>query len=219
MPIHFGVKVLGGNRGLKLTRDKYAIVSKKSSLIKFSRDIYDDDEGKLYSDDWCSQHLKQCLENYDLNMEFFSSLSPESFNQEIDSFLSENTEFNEVDDLNRYDGKPGYYIMALDEYCQLYVGTTKDIKKRIRQHWSNSKPFDRLLFPQGNVEGSMLSIDSFRAMDTTRIFAYETEETYNEEDDYINQFSPEYVSNRLGGGKITGGAIQAISMIKNRNLK
>lgn len=28
--------------------------------------------------------------------------------------------------------------MILDKYCQIYVGTTDDIKSRIQQHWSFS---------------------------------------------------------------------------------
>jgi hypothetical protein len=39
MPSHFGVKVLEGKRGLKLTREKYAVVSNKNSLPQFSVDI------------------------------------------------------------------------------------------------------------------------------------------------------------------------------------
>ena len=34
MPYHFGVKVLEGSRGLKLTRENYAVVSNKNSLPK-----------------------------------------------------------------------------------------------------------------------------------------------------------------------------------------
>jgi len=40
-------------------------------------------------------------------------------------------------------------------------------KEHIRQHWSKTKQFDRLLW--GSVTESIISIDSFRALDTTRI--------------------------------------------------
>ncbi|ANC75497.1 hypothetical protein ABE65_000905 [Fictibacillus phosphorivorans] len=220
MAYHFGLKVLDGKRGLKLKREKYAIVNNKNSFgIRFSRDIYVDEEAKIYTEQWCEKHLKECLDNFDLNMKYFSLLDHNEFCTEIEKFLKKNSLFTEVYDLNSYDGKAGYYIMVLDEYSQVYIGTTKDIKKRIRQHWSNSKAFDRLLFPMGNVNSSILSIDSFRALDTSRIFAYVTNETYINEDKFINQIPAEFVCNRLGGGKVTGGLLQAITMMKERNLR
>lgn len=219
MIYHFGVKILEGKRGLKLTRENYAVVNNKNSLPRFSMDIYDDEEGRLYSDEWCVKQLADSLRNYDLNMEYFSLLNHDEFNNEIVKFLKRNKQFTEVFDLNLYGGKPGYYILVLNEYCQVYIGTAADIKRRIMQHWSRSIPFDRLLFPMGNVDSSILSIDSFRAFDTTRIFAYITKETYESEDKIINQFSSKFVCNRLAGGKITGGLLQAITMMKKRNLK
>lgn len=218
MPYHFAVKVLEGKRGLKLTREKYAVVSNKNSLCRFSADIYADEEGSLYSDEWCKKQLEDSLKNYDLNMDYFSLLSHDEFNNEIRNFLNTNKSFIEVLDLNLYERKSGYYIMVIDEYCQLYIGTTDDIKTRIKQHWTKTKPFDRLLFPMGNVDFSILSVDSFRALDTTRIFAYSLDETYSSEDNFINQFSAKFVCNRLAGGKITGGLLQAITMMKNRDL-
>jgi hypothetical protein len=220
MAYHFGLKVLEGKRGLKLKREKYAVVNNKNSFgVRFSRDIYVDEEDKKYTEQWCEEHLKECLDNFDLNMKYFSLLNHNEFCTEIEDFLKRNSQFTEVYDLNLFDGKAGYYIMVLDEYSQVYIGTTNDIKKRIRQHWSNSKSFDRLLFPMGNVNSSILSIDSFRALDTSRIYAYETNKTFSSEDKFINQFSAKFVCNRLAGGKVTGGFLQAITMLKERNLK
>ncbi|OMF88752.1 hypothetical protein [Paenibacillus sp. FSL R7-0337] len=219
MPYHFAVKVLEGKRGLKLTRENYVVVSNKNSLVCFSADIYTDEEGRIYSDEWCEKQLEDSLKNYDLNMEYFSLLSHDEFNKEITNFLDKNKQFIEMFDLNLYDRKSGYYIMVLDEYCQLYIGTTDDIKRRIRQHWTKTIPFDRLLFPMSNVDSSILSIDSFRAFDTTRIFAYTGNDTYSSEDKFINQFSAKFVCNRLAGGKVTGGLLQAITMMKRRDFK
>ena len=219
MPYHFGVKVLEGKRGLKLTREKYAIVNNKNSIHRSSEDIYADVEGKIYTDEWCIKQLEDCLKNYDLNMEYFSLLDHSEFCRELEGFLELYTQFTEVTDLNLYENKSGFYIMVLDEYSQIYIGTTNDIKKRIRQHWSTSKPFDRLLFPMGNVDSSIISIDSFRAFDTTRIFAYETDEIYSSEDAFINHFPTKFICNRMAGGRITGGLLQARAMMKNRNLK
>jgi len=218
MPNHFGLTINEGKYGLKLTRENYAITCNKNSLSKFSVNIYADDEGKTYSDTWCQKQMDDCLKNFDLNMKFFSELDHTKFNEEINVFLRKNKKYREVFDLNLYNGKSGYYMLVLDGYCQVYIGTAQDIKTRICQHWSRRKQFDRLLFPMGAVNTSLLSIESFRAFDTTRIFALETNITYDHEDGYINQFSSEFVSNRMAGGKVTGGLIQAISMMKNRKL-
>ena len=90
--------------------------------------------------------------------------------------------------------------MVLDKYKQLYVGYSQDVKKRILQHWKNSKPFDRLLFPMGDVQHSVLSIDSFKALDTTRIYFFESDYHERIEDIIIKFFSPKFVTNRVPGG-------------------
>ena len=77
----------------------------------------------------------------------------------------------ETDDLNELAGKQGVYILVLDEYKQAYIGKSEaagGMKQRILNHWSKRKEFGRLL--NGKVESSILSIDSFGALDTTRIF-------------------------------------------------
>ncbi len=220
MQNHFGVKVLEGKYGLKLTRENYAIVNNKSSFSTLMNSCnYINEENRIYSDDWCNEHLKNCLENFDLNIEYLSLLNHDEFDLEIDNFIENNKCFIEISDLNLYNQKSGYYIMVLDEYCQIYIGTTNNIKKRIQQHWSKNNSFDRLLFPLGAVNSSILSIDSFRSLDTTRIFVYETEKTFDKEDNFINQFSSRFVCNRLAGGRITGGLLQAITMMKKRELK
>ncbi len=48
--------------------------------------------------------------------------------------------------------------------------------------------------------------------------AFGFEAPYDNEDKYINQFSKEFVSNRMSGGKITGGLLQAILMSKSRKM-
>jgi hypothetical protein len=111
-------------------------------------------------------------------MEYFSLLSHDLLNIEINKFFESNKGFVKVFDINLYDKKSGYYIMVLDEYCQVYICTTDDVKRRIRQHLSNWKSFDRLLLPMGAVDSSILSINSFRPLNTTRIFAYKTKRTF-----------------------------------------
>lgn len=218
---HLGINVHGAKYKLKLVKEEYALISKRNSLMKFEsmKKAYEDKEGKTYTDKWCIKHQKDCLENYDLNMEFFSLLDHDEFNKEINGFLNHYPMFNQIKDLNELNEKTGYYILIQDEYCQVYIGTSKNILKRIKEHWVRRKAFDRLLMPMGAVETSVMSIDSFRALDTTRVLAYETPNIFYEEDDYINFFSPQFITNRLAGGYVEGGLIEAISMMKSRNLK
>lgn len=106
--------------------------------------------------------------------------------------------------------------MILDEYKQAYLGTASDIYKRIITHWIKQKEFDRLIF--GGVEHSRLSIDSFRPLDTTRIYVMKTKRTYSSEDRYINSISEKYLLNRTGGGLLNLGLTEAISKRKSREL-
>ena len=54
-----------------------------------------------------------------------------------------------------------------------------------------------------NIENSKFSIDSFRALDTTRIFVAKSSTLYDLEDEYIHGFSRMFVLNRVQGGRIT----------------
>lgn len=203
--VHFGVTVR--DKKPKLDKKDYAIINNKSSL----------GNGNIYSDEWCEEHREDCLKNFDLNMEYFQLLDKDEFNKEIDNFLNEHKEFKEVKDLKLYNGKSGYYIMILDEYKQLYVGTTNDIKKRIQTHWSKKMPFDRLIW--GSVDNSILSINSFKALDTTRIYAFETEDTFSIENYYIECFNTKFVCNRIEGGFLKSGLLETINSMKTRKLK
>ncbi len=229
---HFGITVSIGARGYTLTRDNYATVENRSTLgknklyiqalernneklIKAYSEIYVDKEGLIYSDNWCQKHLIEVMANFDLNMTFFQNLDHSKFNDEITRFLKK-TKFIEITDLNEY-SCPGYYAIILDKYCQLYIGTSENIKRRIRQHWAGGKlKFDSLIF--GQVTKSKLSIDSFRALDTTRILVYPTNKTYCQENNFINYFSDEFVSNRIGGGIMEFGVLSVVSSMKKRNL-
>lgn len=214
---HFGVDVILRKHGYKLNRENYAEVSNKNSLPKFSVDIYADIEGKIYTEEWCRQQYKDVLANFDLNMEYFSLLDHVKFENALASFLRKNKRFKEVTDLNLLYGQTGYYLMVLDEYCQVYIGTSNNMFKRIRNHWNARKSFDRLLFPMGAIDSSIMSIDSFRALDTTRLYASITEDIYENEDLYINQIPSEFCCNRMSGGLITG--LQVMVSMKSRKLK
>ena len=204
---HFGVTVRIQESKAKLTREDYAIINNSSSIHK----------GRINSEEWCKKHREDCLKNFDLNMEYFKLLDKEEFNKEIDDFLNEHKEFKKVKDLKLYNGKSGYYIMILDEYKQLYIGTTNNIKKRIQSHWSKKMPFDRLLW--GTVDNSILSINSFKALDTTRIYAFIDDNTFSIENYYIECFNPKFVCNRIKGGFLEYGLLEAINSMKTRKLK
>ncbi|ODG93716.1 hypothetical protein BED47_00665 [Gottfriedia luciferensis] len=201
---HFEVNLQAKSGGLNLTKDNYIEkINFKSSRVK-----------NIFTDSMIKDHLEDCLYNYEVNMRYFKSLSKEDFNEELTSFLNKNNDFKEITDLNSIAGQSGYYIMVLDEYSQVYIGTG-DIKKRIMQHWSKQFYFDRMI--NGNKENSILSIDSFRALDTTRIFVYQTEKTLILENEFIIQFDNKYSLNRTKGGALDG-LWEAIANRKTRDM-
>ncbi|AXH99838.1 hypothetical protein DV702_08880 [Sporosarcina sp. PTS2304] len=148
-------------------------------------------------------------------MEYFRSLSKERFNEVLQDFIDKNSDFTEITDLTLVNGTSGYYVMVLDEYSQVYIGTSRDIKKRIQQHWTMQMYFDRMIF--GDTNHSILSVNSFRALDTTRIFAYATSNIFTLEDQFMNQFESEYLLNRTAGG-VLGGLSEAVAKRKIRSL-
>lgn len=202
---HFGIRVMKKNTGIKLTRENY-----------IERIVFKSPRSKRYFTDSITEvHRERSLTNFDMNMKYFKALSSADFNEVLESFLMKNKSFEEIHDLNTVDRKPGYYIMVLDEYSQAYIGTGENIKWRIQQHWSMQMYFDRLIF--GKVANSILSINSFRALDTTRIYAYITSDTFDRENNYIEQFGHRYLLNRTRGGRLDG-LWEAISHGKTRDL-
>lgn len=220
---HFGVRIVKRKYSLKLKREEFAIINTKPSLPKFDdliqKNAYDDTGS--YRKDWCESYRELCLQNFDLNMIHFNSLDPKDFNQSLNFFLKKYKKFREIKDLSDYDGISGYYLMILDAYKQIYIGKSDNIKRRIQQHWSKVKPFDRTLFPMYAVNSSILSIDFFRALDTTRIFVWRTTLLDTLEKQLINDFPKEYLANRIGGDieRSTVPLLEAMSTTNKRNLK
>ncbi len=201
---HFGITLGESKYGYKLNRDNFAIINNNSSF----------GNGIIYNDEWCQEHYYRCIQNFNINMERLSLLDHLDFEREINEFLEMYPLFEEVTDLNKYNGVSGYYMMVLDNYCQVYIGTSDNIKQRIKKHWTKVIPFDRVIF--GNVESSIISIDSYRAFDTTRIYVYKTSDTYINEDKIIDYINPIYCCNRTKGGKLSG-LDEAIKMRKVNN--
>ncbi len=208
-----------------LIREEFALINTKPSLPKFqsliAKNAYTDD-GSEYNMDWCEKYRKLCLQNYDLNMIYFSQLKYDDFDSVIKKFTKQHR-FFEIKNLSECDGVSGYYIMILDKYKQAYIGKSKDIKRRILSHWSSTLPFDRTLFPMYAVETSTFSIDFFRALDTARVFILKRHQCDNFEEKLIAEFPNKlYLTNRIGGDieKLRGPEqlLKGFETINQRNL-
>lgn len=223
--VHFGYELNIG-KYKKLSRENYAIIDKRSSFyykinpsakeqnaraIEEGRvSIYDldnDPKGLTYTDEYCEQHQKKALYNYDLNMKYYESISA-NFDKDLDEFLkTDGSQLKEYFSLEHEDmKKQGLYMLVLGEYKRIYIGVTQSqtFKKRILQHWKRKKSFDRLIF--GSVEGSIISIDSFGCLDTTRIFLLPLEKNDTNELEGMEaklvstKLIRKYLQNRTSGG-------------------
>lgn len=204
---HLGVWIKKSENN-KINRENYAIVDKRNShwsprtpslyTDENRYKYFEDEECQFYSDLYCEEHQERCLINYDKNMAFFNEISQEEFQDALDVLICSNTNIRQVLSLNDYNQRSGIYILVLDEYKQVYIGQAQDIKKRIMSHWQRKKPFDRLLF--GKINNSVLPIDSFGALDTTRIFVLETESLDDYEVKLLNKMPAKFKLNRIAGG-------------------
>ena len=180
-------------------------------MIKhFNLDIMEKDSNKINIDNYLNlkfknrddkfieEQTKRIKYNYELNMKYFKSLDYNEFNKYLESFIKKH-KFIEVKDLKKYIGKKGIYVLVLDEYKQVYLGLTdRGIKERIKDHWNGKKEPERLIF--GQAFNSVLSIDSFGALDTTRIFVKLDEPLYKIEYKMVDEFDKRYLLNRTMGG-------------------
>ncbi len=181
--------------------------------IKENYDLEECIQGRIYSSSWLERQKKEVEENYDLNMKFFDTLDEKEFNEELNKFLKRNSKFLEVNNLKDIYFKSGYYVMVLDKFKQIYIGTSFHIGKRIEEHWKKRKGFDRLIFPWHAVKSSVLSIDSFMAKDTTRIYVYKTSKLFEMEDYFIQDFPRKFLLNRVSGGN------ELISPLEKKTLE
>lgn len=216
---YFGVNLKENGRRFDLNREEFAVIDVEPSLPFFDflaeKNAYVDDAGSLYNEKWCEEYRELCLKNYDLNMEFFSKLDRKEFNDALETFLAEHKRFVEITDLKECTKVEGYYLMVLDDYKQVYIGKTKDIRTRILRHWSATKEFDRTLFPMYEYK-SCFSVDFFRALDTTRIFIWKKKTTNGIERKLIKSFPAEFCTNRIGGDVTT--MIEAVATMKKRSF-
>lgn len=195
-----------------MTRETYARINKRSSFYVRREDYpsglweqldenYDDPEHRFYTDAWCEEERERALVNLDLNMAHFASLDPAVFDDALHRAVRK-YRMVEVTDLSKWDGVHGLYIMVLDQYCQVYVGGAAGaggVMKRVKQHWTRTQPLDRLIWPE--VESSILAIDSFRALDTTRIFALKTASPFELVAELVESIPSSFRLNRILGGR------------------
>ncbi len=246
--VHFNSKLRKTERN-KLTRDNYCIPTNELDYqdkrnIRIATEVYNRTQKEPilvpkqyyiipneifadyehYTDEFVKIHYKKCMENYDLNISFFSNINHNDFDRYLLKFVQKN-KFKEVFDLYEVKDISGIYILVLDNYNQIYIGKSENIKKRILTHWSNRKAFARLL--NGSVDTSILSIDSFGALDTTRIYYKEVKGFFaidKEEEKIVKKFKKEYRLNRVAGG-INGEEdsslrnLMLLSSIQERKLK
>jgi hypothetical protein len=208
---HFGETLRASKYSHRLTRNEYALVNKRNSTrppreyctdAEWEADAwaFEDEDHTRLTDEHCAMHREAALENFDLNMAFFRQLSGKDFLEAkaMAGMLAKHKNLRPLTDLSVWDGVEGIYVMVLDRYKQAYIGQARDIRARIKRHWSWAKQFDRLIF--GTKESSVLSIDSFRALDTTRIFAVKTTRGLDLEERMVKAFPPEFLLNRVPGG-------------------
>ncbi|WP_243073806.1 DUF2510 domain-containing protein [Microbacterium sp. SS28] len=225
---HFGERIQHGKYGFRLTREMYAIPNWTPSIRQrrhlftdrqWARmdSVFEDSDHTRYTDKVVEDMRISALRNFDLNMAFFAQISHEEFERALAAMLSENPSVEEVEDLWSLDGAQGVYVMVLDQYRQAYIGTAFNMRERIRQHWRGTKQFDRLVW--GTEEESVMSIDSFRALDTNRIFAVETTDHFHVENALERGFLGDFLLNRIHGGEMTGIRARFIdSEVKRRRL-
>lgn len=164
---------------------------------------YEDAELTILTDEFCRRQREAALENFDLNMAFFAQIRQADFEDALTEMLAKNKRLRPAYDLKTLGEEWGVHVLVLDEYRQAYIGQSSwDMRKRIKKHWNGTKQFDRLLW--GGVEESVMSIDSFRALDTTQIFAARTINYDTLESRLVKTFPPDYLLNRIGGGAVTG---------------
>lgn len=221
---HFGETLRTSKYSYRLKRHEYAQPNKTNTLREDSTEEqwmaeawkFEDDAHRVYSDEYCARHREDALENFDLNKAFFRQLTGKDFMAALTEMLEAHKNLKRVTDLSAWDGVEGVYVMVLDFYKQAYIGQADDIRARIKRHWSGTHKFDRLIF--GTKETSVLSIKSFRALDTTRIFAAKTTRGLQLEERLVKAVPPDFLLNRVPGGDRMMGGLFLPGEVKQRQL-
>jgi hypothetical protein len=209
---HFGERLRETKFGQKLTREWYAYptrsphqrVRREQVDAEFWAAVawaYQDEEHTRHSDAYLLAQRDQALVNFDLSMQYFECLDVNGFQDALTRVLAADRALEPVHSLPDWHAAAGVYVMVFDEYKQFYVGQATDVRKRIKQHWTSRKAFDRLLF--GSPYDSIFPVDEFRALDTTRIYARSTTERYEAEGRIEAAADRRFCLNRMLGGEAT----------------
>lgn len=211
--LHFGESLRSSRYGFTVSREMYGLPNRKPSQRpnreRYSEErwqqmawAYRDDEYREHSDLFCVAWRDMALVNFDLSMAYFDSLNPDEFNDSLSNLVRHHV-LQEVEDLKDYNQQAGVYVMVFDEYKVMYLGQSTDIRKRIKRHWADRKPFDRLLF--GDEFSSVFPVDEFRSLDNSRLYALKTDDYYEVERELTEQADRRFTLNRINGGLINLG--------------
>lgn len=181
---HFGLILDGSEEDNIISKNNFSILSDET-IKKYPHYL------KVYD-----RRQNDNLLIYSLNMEFFRTINKENFNDYLDEFVKKYN-LDEIKNLKDLKYVSGVYIMVLDQYRQIYIGQSADICNRIKLHWKRQVEFYKI--NQWGCYRSKIAVDSFKALDTTRIFAYKCEkkELNNLESKFINEYKKEYLCNLL----------------------
>lgn len=127
------------------------------------------------------------------------------FQDALDTFLKNFTEFKSIVNLDEVKEKRGIYLLVLDDYNVCYLGQARNIRQRIMRHWSRNDYF------------TGTGIDMFKARDTTRVYVAFTDKnrkTNALEHQVIDAMPSRYTLNCLAGGDIDFLADHALSISK-----
>jgi hypothetical protein len=157
-----------------------------------------DEEQTRFSDAFLLWNRDQALRNFDLSLAYFDTLDADEFETALTTVLSKGRSLHPVEDLTEWEGVEGVYVMVFDGFKQLYVGQSTNIRKRVRQHWTGRKSFDRLVY--GTPYESILPVDELRALDTTRLYAARSLRPDTLEERLKGAAGPRFTLNRTAGG-------------------
>lgn len=152
---HFGVKIKV--QGSAKLMEEYFLNA------WLNREISSDSLPKYIKDPDMDPFPKPLFYRLINKLEWIKRIDRLEFEKALNLFLKK-WPLTEISDLFDIAGSCGIYFMVLDEYKQCYIGKAKNLKQRVMQHWTREK------------DASGTNVNTFRACDTTRIFAISVDE-------------------------------------------
>jgi len=174
-----------------------------------------DEEQTRFSDEFLLWNRDQAMRNLDLSLAYFDTLDAADFEEALGAVLAKGRSLHAVEDLSEWEGVEGVYVMVFDRFKQIYVGQSNNIRRRVRQHWTGRKSFDRLVY--GTPYDSILPVDELRALDTTRLYAARSRNRDALEERLERAAEPRFTLNRTMGGVVNPLGI-LLNGIRGRDL-